>query len=219
MTSTIRLAAGAALLCAFTFLGSANIGRASGPDTAGTLPSLAPPPTNSLSNATNPPLVPAVTPPPVTVPAPAPAEEAQSEDRVAYPTLDAAVAAQAMPTTLDGELRCMATAIYFEAKGEPLAGQLAVAQVILNRTRSGRFPRGICSVVTQPGQFSFVRRGVIQSPPVNAAYRRAVAVAKVALDEAWESPVQGALYFHATYVAPGWSRAKVAAIGRHIFYR
>ena len=55
----------------------------------------------------------------------------------------------------------MAGAIYFEAKGEPLSGQLAVAEVILNRAKSGRFPKAICSVVTQRGQFSFVRGGRI----------------------------------------------------------
>ena len=118
------------------------------------------------------------------------------------------------------DLTCLAGAIYYESKGEPLAGQLAVADVILNRAHSGRFPTSVCSVVTQPGQFSFVRHGHI--PPVapdRAAYRTAVAVAQVALQKAWDSPAPQALYFHARHVAPHWDRAQVAAIGNHLFYR
>lgn len=86
-------------------------------------------------------------------------DDEQDDDSVAYGTLAAAVAAQAIPDTIDEELQCMAGAIYFEAKGEPLSGQLAVAEVILNRSKSGRFPKTVCSVVKQPGQFSFVRGG------------------------------------------------------------
>ncbi len=114
----------------------------------------------------------------------------------------------------------MAGAIYFEAKGEPLAGQLAVAQVILNRTKSGRFPKSICSVVTQRGQFSFVRGGrVPEINRANAAYQRAIAVAHVAVDKLWDSGAGNALYFHATSVTPRWRMARVASIGHHIFYR
>ena len=135
-------------------------------------------------------------------------------------SLAAAVATQDIPETVGEDLRCLATAIYYEAKGEPLAGQLGVAQVIINRSRSDRFPRSICGVVTQPGQFSFVRGGQMASPAVgNHAYRTALAVARVALDQQWENPVASALYFHAARVAPNWGRQRVATIGRHIFYR
>lgn len=143
----------------------------------------------------------------------------QPGDAVAYPSLAAAVAAQTVPADADDQLRCLATSIYFESKGEPLAGQLAVAQVILNRMASKRFGQGVCGVVTQPGQFSFVRGGRV--PDVDAgkpAYRTALAVARVALAEAWEEPAPKALYFNARR-APFAGRTRVASIGNHIFYR
>lgn len=118
------------------------------------------------------------------------------------------------------ELRCLAGAIYFEGRGEPLAGQLAVAQVILNRTKSGRFPTDVCDVIKQRGQFSFVRRGEIPAvSPSRSAYRTAVAVAKVALAQAWDSTAGKALYFNTPGNRPGVRVQKVAAIGNHIFYR
>jgi spore germination cell wall hydrolase CwlJ-like protein len=118
------------------------------------------------------------------------------------------------------ELRCLAGAIYFEGRGEPLAGQLAVAQVILNRTKSGRFPTGVCDVIKQRGQFSFVRRGEIPAvSPSRSAYRTAVAVAKVALAQAWDGPAGKALFFNTPGNRPGVRVQKVAAIGNHIFYR
>ncbi|MGH6612943.1 cell wall hydrolase [Sphingomonas sp.] len=140
-------------------------------------------------------------------------------DDVEYASLDAAVADQDAPTTVDGDLRCMASAIYFESKSEPLAGQLAVAEVILNRTKSGRFPKSVCSVVTQRGQFSFVRGGHIPAIANNKQFRTAVAVAQVAMADHWDSPAANALYFHARRVAPGWRMSKVASIGNHVFYR
>lgn len=161
---------------------------------------------------------------PNSLPAPAPTQaapaEAQQDDVVAYPTLAAAVAAQQTRGEIDENLRCLAGAIYYESKGEPLAGQLAVAEVILNRADNGRFGQSICEVVTQPGQFSFVRGGrvpgVDQSRP---AWRTALAVAKVALNDEWDGSVGDALYFHARRAAPGWGRVKVASIGNHVFYR
>ncbi|MHA6718512.1 cell wall hydrolase [Sphingomonas sp. RS6] len=140
-----------------------------------------------------------------------------------YATLSAAVAAQESVTDTDAhedeELRCLATGIYFEARSEPLAGQLAVAEVILNRTASGRFPQSVCSVITQRGQFSFVREGKLPKAPNNANWRRAMAVAQVARKNLWESPAGDALYFHARYVRQNWGRARVATVGNHIFYR
>ncbi|WP_010161539.1 cell wall hydrolase [Sphingomonas sp. PAMC 26617] len=146
-------------------------------------------------------------------------DELQDGDEVAYGTLDAAVAAQSVPDDMGDELQCMAGAIYFEAKGEPLSGQLAVAEVILNRSKSGHFPKSVCSVVTQPGQFSFVRGGHVPSVPSNRQYRTAIAVARVALADSWDSPASDAMYFHAKRAAPGWHRQQVAAIGNHVFYR
>ncbi|WP_319951535.1 cell wall hydrolase [Sphingomonas caeni] len=137
----------------------------------------------------------------------------------AYTTLSAAVDAQDMPEGVDSELNCLAVGVYYESKGEPLAGQLAVAEVILNRAASGRFAHSVCGVIKQPGQFSFVRRGVLPTPPNNAQWRRAMAVAQVARKDLWDSPAEDALYFHARYVSPRWKRSRVGVIGNHIFYR
>ena len=136
-----------------------------------------------------------------------------------YASLAAAVAAQNAPGAMNSELECLAGAVYFESKGEPLSGQLAVAEVIINRTTSGRFPTTICSVVKQPGQFSFVRGGRIPAVGANAQYRTATAIAKVALADAWDSPASDALYFHARRVSPNWGKARVATIGNHVFFR
>ncbi len=143
-----------------------------------------------------------------------------SPERRGYASLAAAVAAQPVPGSVDADLSCLASAIYFESKGEPLDGQLAVANVVINRMKSGRFPRSICAVVTQPGQFSFVRGGRMPGVSVaKPAYRTALAVAQVAMERHWESPVASALFFHARHVAPGWRLTRVGAVGGHIFYR
>lgn len=114
--------------------------------------------------------------------------------------------------------RCLARVVYAESKGEPVQGQLAIAQVVLNRTRAGgRFPTTICSVVHQPGQFADLRRLVIDYS--GEAWKQAVGVARVAMSNQWEQIVGNALYFHATYVSPDWPFKRVARIGRHIFYR
>lgn len=130
------------------------------------------------------------------------------------------VAQQDTDSALDGEMHCLAAAVYFESKGESLAGQLAVARVVIARTESGRFPTSICGVVHQPRQFSFVRGG--RMPAINTAHRHwrnAVAIARIAKDKAWQSPVEGALFFHARHVSPGWRLTRVATIDNHIFYR
>lgn len=127
---------------------------------------------------------------------------------------DLAIAPQAAGSEQE---RCVAAAVYYESRGEPHAGQRAVAQVILNRVKSGRFARTPCGVVRQPGQFSFARRSF--SPQANADWRKAEAIARAAMAGAREPQAEGALYFHANYVQPGWTRRSVAAIGRHVFYR
>jgi N-acetylmuramoyl-L-alanine amidase len=119
------------------------------------------------------------------------------------------------------ELECLATGVYFEAKSEPLAGQLAVGQVIANRAQSGgRFPGTYCGVLFQRGQFSFVHRGHMPSVPhANRQWQTAVAIAKIVDRDLKESNVGNALFFHARYVSPGWRMKRVAAIGNHVFYR
>lgn len=124
------------------------------------------------------------------------------------------------PTNLDAEAHCLATAVFYEARSESLAGQLAVARVVINRAESGRFPSTLCGVVTQPYQFSFVRGGVLPEIRGSArAWTRAVAIARIALRDAWDSKAEGALYFHARRVSPGWRRTQLAQIDNHIFYR
>jgi N-acetylmuramoyl-L-alanine amidase len=147
----------------------------------------------------------------------APVEPATPIDE-SYDSLADAVAAQDIDT-IDDEQRCLAGAIYFEARGESLSGQLAVANVILNRSKSGRFPSDMCAVVKQRGQFSFVRGGQIPTVRNVAAYRTAIAVAKVAIDAAWESPASRALYFNTSDRRPGGRLTRVAMIGNHVFYR
>ncbi len=147
-------------------------------------------------------------------------EDATDAARSEFASLAAAVDAHHGTDDLDDELRCLATGVYFESKGEPLAGQLAVADVIINRSQSGRFPGSVCSVLTQRGQFSFVRGGKLPSVnPGSKAWKTAVAVARVAQAEAWESPTDGALFFHARYVSPRWRLSKVGSVGNHVFYR
>lgn len=121
---------------------------------------------------------------------------------------------------LNPEMQCLASAIYYEARSESLAGKLAVARVVINRTESGRFPTSICGVVTQPSQFSFVHGGRIPSVPASAhAWPDSVAIARIAMNDGWESKAEGALYFHARRVSPGWGKQKLAQIDNHIFYR
>ena len=119
------------------------------------------------------------------------------------------------------ELNCLATGIYFESKSEPLAGQLAVGQVIANRAKSGgRFPPSYCGVLFQRGQFSFVHgRSLPSVSHSNRQWQTAVAIAKIVDQELKDSVVGDALFFHARYVSPGWHMRRVAAIGNHVFYR
>lgn len=142
----------------------------------------------------------------------------QPDDQIVYPTLAAAVAAQDVTESEDEALRCLATTIYFESKGEPLAGQLAVAQVVLNRVASGRFGQGVCGVVLKRGQFGFVRGGRLPAVnPSTAPYRTALAIAKVAMAEAWDGgEAERALYFNSR---PMSGLTRIAAIGNHLFYR
>jgi N-acetylmuramoyl-L-alanine amidase len=145
----------------------------------------------------------------------------QAEPAPVHRSLSEMVAERAAATPVDAEQACLATAVYFEAKGEPLKGQLGVAHVILNRIHSGRFPHSVCGVVKQPGQFSFVHGGHL--PKIargGAQWRTAVAIADIALSGGAAAPAPKALFFHARSVAPGWHGVtRIAAIGNHVFYR
>jgi len=120
-------------------------------------------------------------------------------------------------TPLNAEAKCLATAVFFEARGEPLEGQLAVAQVILNRVASGKYAGSVCGVVYQPGQFTFTRR------PVNthsADWQTAAAIALIAQAERWLQVAPKAMSFHAARINVSWGNMqRVGRIGNHIFYR
>ena len=119
------------------------------------------------------------------------------------------------------DLECLAVGIYFESKSEPLAGQLAVGEVIANRANSnGRFPSTYCGVLFQRGQFSFVRGR--SWPAVNKSGRQwqnAVAIARIVDQDLKDSAVGNALFFHAKHVSPRWRLKRVASVGNHVFYR
>ena len=136
--------------------------------------------------------------------------------------LNALVGKYATSAQLDEQTNCLATAVYFEARGESVEGQLAVARVVMNRAASGRYPPDWCSVVKQPAQFSFVRHGAFPyADTASAAWQRAEAVAQLAAANIVPSVDPDVLWYHANYVAPSWGRrlAMVQKIGAHIFYR
>ena len=123
---------------------------------------------------------------------------------------------------LDEETNCLATAVYFEARGESLEGQLAVARVVMNRAASGKYPPSWCATIKQPAQFSFVRHG--QFPQValaSAAWARAQGIARLATANVIPTVGNDVLWYHANYVAPSWGGRlnRVEQIGAHIFYR
>ncbi|MEE4290030.1 MAG: cell wall hydrolase [Erythrobacter sp.] len=123
---------------------------------------------------------------------------------------------------LSDQLQCLAGAVYFESRGEPLDGQLAVAQVVINRSQDARWPASYCGVVYQRAQFSFVRNGTMPRIRTNTtAWQRAKAIAQIAHEGMWQSEAGDAVYFHARHVRPSWSRRKerLAQIDTHIFYR
>jgi spore germination cell wall hydrolase CwlJ-like protein len=150
-----------------------------------------------------------------------PKPEAPVVPTAAPATLDELVAAHAAVATADREAECLANAVYFEARSEPIEGQLAVAEVVLNRAASGRYPTDLCSVITQKAQFSFIQRG--KFPRANRdsqAWKKAVAIAAIARQKLAGNLPAGVLWYHATYVSPSWGKrlTRQTQIGLHIFY-
>lgn len=133
------------------------------------------------------------------------------------------------PSTLDNaERECLATAVYFEARGEPLSGQVAVAQVVLNRVQSPRYPDSICDVVYQNDhrrnacQFSFACDGLPEAALETKAWERARKVSdEVVAGQAKLTSVAMATNYHATSVDPYWasSMQRLTRIGAHVFYK
>jgi len=127
-------------------------------------------------------------------------------------------------------LTCLAMNVYFEARGESLAGQQAVAEVTLNRVASGRYPDTVCGVVFQKNwdplrgryvsAFSWTEFETV-IPPEGAAWDRALEVALSVHGGRVAPQLHGALHYHAKRVRPSWARAhrQIARIGNHVFYR
>ena len=126
------------------------------------------------------------------------------------------------------QLGCLAKNIYHEAGNEPFEGKAAIAQVVLNRTDSGRFPADICGVIYQKNivyekvicQFSWFCSQVVAFRPINKeSYDESMVVAKKVLLEGFRLPsLEKALFYHASYISPGWNRKRITQIGQHIFY-
>jgi hypothetical protein len=127
----------------------------------------------------------------------------------------------------DDAMRCLTLAVAYEAGNQPLAGQQAVAEVVLNRLAHPAFPKSVCGVVWQGWrrgsgcQFTFVCDGALLRRLDDRTIRTARQVAQAALDGALVRHVAGALNYHAAYVQPGWAAAlnPVGRIGAHVFYR
>ncbi len=118
------------------------------------------------------------------------------------------------------QLDCLVEAVYFEGRSEPLIGQMAIANVVLNRVRSSRYPNDVCSVVHQRGQFSYYWDGKHERMNEPEAAIVAKNISSLAL-EGGTVELGGATHYHATYVDPHWSNSMtfVRQIGIHKFYR
>ena len=133
-----------------------------------------------------------------------------------------------MPLDKGGEeWACLTEALYFEARGESLKGQLAVAEVILNRVDHRKYPDTVCGVITQGAekrhrcQFSFKCDGRPEKFSEKDAYERVGKIAQMMLDGRERALTDGATHYHTVHVSPGWSRRlnKTAKIGVHLFYK
>lgn len=132
------------------------------------------------------------------------------------------------PENLNKEERCLAEAVYFEARSEPEEGRAAVAQVVLNRVKSGLYPSTVCGVVYQNRarkfacQFSFACEGKALKITEAESWKSAVRIAReVTFGQTYNAEVGGATHYHANYVRPFWAKRlkKMDVIGRHIFYK
>jgi N-acetylmuramoyl-L-alanine amidase len=116
-------------------------------------------------------------------------------------------------------LECLARNVYYEARGESIAGQYAVAEVTMNRKASLGYPKTVCGVVHQRSAFSWTQEEV--EHPGGPEWQRALKIAEDVYYQRHAPALPGVLHYHATYVRPAWSRERerVARIGRHVFYR
>ena len=128
---------------------------------------------------------------------------------------------------MNREMKCLSEALYFEARGEQIEGQIAVADVIINRKNSNRFPSTICGVVSEGShkkhacQFSYNCDGKLELIYDKKTYSRIAKLSSMILNGAFSDVTNGATFFHASEVSPSWSKKfqKTRKIGRHIFYK
>jgi len=154
-----------------------------------------------------------------------------ASQKLAYARANAPLTPEKPETALvadDKQLWCMATAIYFESRGEVYRGQVAVAQVVMNRVKHRLYPSTICGVVFQNQhrrnacQFSFACDGIPETVNDAKSWAQAQEIAKkVMAGELYLTEVGNATHYHATYVKPKWAprMVKLAQVGQHIFYR
>lgn len=118
------------------------------------------------------------------------------------------------------EQECIAKNIYYEARSEPIEGQIAVAHVTMNRVRADYWPNTPCEVVYQPKQFSWTFLVKNQNPSDAKAYEQAMTIARDVLIGNTDDPTYGATFYHANYVNPSWAKQMTVSkvIGHHIFY-
>ena len=127
----------------------------------------------------------------------------------------------------DKQMSCLAEALYFEARGEPIKGQLAVGEVILNRVEDARYPSSICKVVNQGTgrrfacQFTYTCDGKLETVHERKPYEISLKIAKILMTTHDRKLTRGSTHYHSNYVNPKWSKKfkRVAKFGRHIFYR
>lgn len=118
-----------------------------------------------------------------------------------------------------GARTCMVCNCYYESRGEPLRGKVAVSLAVLARTNSGLYPTNACGVIYQPSQFSWTPRNGNSTIRPNSSTRESLSQCEAAVDYALQNPeVQGPMNFHATYVNPRWRLTRGETIGNHIFY-
>lgn len=117
-------------------------------------------------------------------------------------------------TVSNKDLQCLALNIHHEARGESVTGMIAVGHVVLNRVKHISFPKTVCGVIKQPGQFSWYHKEYIM--PSNVSYKIHELAYNI-LNGKYKDPTNGALYFHNESVE-NFKRKKVAKIGSHTFY-
>jgi spore germination cell wall hydrolase CwlJ-like protein len=125
------------------------------------------------------------------------------------------------------EIECLALTIYFEARGEPTVGKIAVGHVVMNRVADPNFPKTICDVVRQGGdliryncQFTWWCDGLSDEPSSPGSWDRCHRIARLVYYGHTADPTDGALWYHADYVTPSWAEllSRGPSIGRHVFY-